>query len=279
MSRFDGKTALITGAALGQGRAHALRLSSEGANVVLFDICAPVEAAYHQAATPEDLEETVRLVRRNGHGVVSRIGDVRDLAALQADVAAGEAEFGTVDIGVANAAVTPIPAKGIEFPEDRFREVVDVNTFGVWNTVRAVAGRLLAQGKPGAITVTGSGSAYKGSENIMAYVVAKHGIVGMVKTLARELGPAEIRINAVHPGNTNTGMFNNQAMYDLFLPDYPEGERTQERMRERSAQGFALPISAVEPEDIAAMVAFLVSDDAKHITGAEFKVDGGMGIP
>jgi len=279
MGRLDGKTALITGAAMGQGRAHALRLSSEGANVILFDICAPIAAAAHPASTPADLDETARLTERNGHGVISRIGDVRDFAALQQAVAAGEAEFGTVDIAVANAGVTPIPAKAVEFPEDRFHEVVEVNVFGSWNTLRAVAARLLAQGRPGAMTVTGSGAAYKAMPNLMAYSVSKHGIVGMVKSMARELGPAQIRVNAVHPGNTNTTMFRNPLMSGLFQPDFPEEERTDERYLERSAQGFPLPISYVDPEDLAATVAFLVSDDAKHITGAEFKVDGGMGIP
>ncbi|MCU1514518.1 MAG: 3-ketoacyl-ACP reductase [Microbacteriaceae bacterium] len=278
MSRFDGKTALITGAAIGQGRAHAVRLSSEGANVILFDICAPVAAASHVAATVADLEETARLARANGHGVITRVGDIRDIAALREAVAAGEKEFGTVDIGVANAGVTPSPFTGVDVTEELFREVVDVNTFGAWNTVRAVAEALLVQGKPGAITVTGSGAAYKGYAGLMPYVVSKHAIVGLVKSMAKELGPARIRVNAVHPGTVNTGMFGGVGMVDLYLPDLPQDERTIENMRLRTAKGSPMGLSFVEPEDLAAMVAFLVSDDAQHITGGEFKVDGGMGI-
>jgi len=279
MGRLDGKTALITGAAIGQGRAHAVRLSSEGANVILFDIAAPVDAASHPAATPEDLEQTADLARANGHGVVSVIGDVRDAAALMDAVARGAAEFGSVDLAVANAAVTPAPTSVATLSEEMFREIVDINTFGVWNTVRAVAGPLLERGERGSIVTIGSGTAYKGYAALMPYAVSKHAVVGLVKSMAKELGPAGIRVNAVHPGIVDTGMTHNPGSYGVIMGDLPVEERTRERMDERISQLMPLRVPGVTSEDMAAMVAFLLSDEAKHITGGEFKVDGGMGIP
>src|SRR4051812_4327260 len=200
MGRFDDKVVLITGAARGQGRAHARRFAAEGANVIAVDVCAPVlpDLGY-PPATEEDLAETVRLVEQAGRGCVARVADVRDQAGLDAAVREGLDRFGRLDAVVANAGVTSYHL-GWEVPEEHWATVLDVNLTGVWRTVKAAVPTMIEAGNGGAITITSSAAGLRGYGYLGHYAATKHGLVGLMRSLAIELGPHDIRVNTVHPG-------------------------------------------------------------------------------
>jgi SDR family mycofactocin-dependent oxidoreductase len=272
-----GKVAVISGAARGQGRAHALRLAADGARIVGFDLCAPIPTVPFDTGTPEDLAETARLVREAGGEIVTAQADVRDSGQVADALAAGLSAFGRADVVVANAGTGQPFVKAWEMDDEAFETVIAVNLVGVWRTLKAAVPHLIEQGEGGSLIVTGSGASTKGLPNLAGYVASKHGLVGLVRTMARELGPHRIRVNAVLPGNTNTEMFHNDAMRRLLVPGGEEP--TEERFLARASAGSPFGIPYVEPEDIAEAVAWLAGPASRFVTGTCLPVDGGSGIP
>lgn len=273
MRRLDGKVALITGAARGQGRSHAVRLAEEGAAIVAIDIAAAIPTAYYPAATPADLNQTAKLVKAEGAAVLAAEADVRDQAALDEVVARALGTFGHIDIVVANAG-TAAHAPTWELADDQWQNVVDVNLTGVWRTVRACVPSMIARGQGGAIVLTSSLAGLHGYGNIASYVAAKHGVNGLMRTLANELGPHNIRVNTVCPGLINTDMMMNDETYAMFRPEV-ESPTLQDALQVfRTMQ--LLPMDWLEPRDVSNAIAFLVSDEARAITGVALPVDGGQ---
>lgn len=273
--RVAGKVAFITGAARGQGRSHALRLAEEGADIIAVDICEslPGMERYYPGATPEDLAETVRQVEALDRRIVAAQADVRDYAALKSALDAGVAELGHVDIVSANAGVFAFGDKTQDVTDEEWDLVNDINAKGVWHTAKAVIPHLIAQGTGGSIILTSSTAGLKGTPNVAPYTASKHAVVGLMRTLALELGQYSIRVNSVHPTGVATQMIQNEATYRLFLPDVEHP--TKEQAEPVFTSTNALPIPWVEPIDISNAVLFLASDEARYITGLELKVDAG----
>jgi SDR family mycofactocin-dependent oxidoreductase len=227
MGRVEGKVAFITGAARGQGRSHALRLAQEGADIIAVDICDQIDTVPFPMATPDDLNETVKQVENLDGRILSRQADARDLAALESVVAEGIAEFGRLDIVCANAGVGNF-APIWEFTEEQWQDVLDVNLTGVWKTVRAAVPPMIRQGSGGSIILTSSMVGLFGHPNVGAYASAKHGVTGLMRTLAVELAPYNIRCNSLHPGVVNTDMVHNPAFYEFAgVPGASRGGRAR----------------------------------------------------
>ncbi len=277
MGRLDGKVAFITGAARGQGRSHALRLAQEGADIIAVDICAQVDSVGYPLATPEDLAETVRQVEALDRRIVASPADVRDSAALKRAVDEGVAELGRLDIVLANAGIASFGTVE-NLTDELWDDMIDINLTGVFKTVRAALPHLRAHGQGGAIVITSSTAGIKGMANLAHYVSAKHGVVGLMKTLANELAPDMIRVNSVHPTAVDTDMIHNDQTYGLFVPDKPASEVTRDEVSEIFQALNALPVRWVDPVDISNAVLFLVSDDARYITGVQLPVDAGSTI-
>lgn len=206
MGRVAGKVAFITGAARGQGRAHAVRLAQEGADIIAIDICDKVGTSVAEPSTPEDLAETVRLVEAEDRRIIATQADVRDYGALKAAVDAGVAELGRLDIVCANAGMWNYSLLE-DFAEDAWQEVIDINLTGPWHTAKAAIPHLRAGGRGGSIIITSSAAGLKAYAHCGPYVAAKHGVVGLMRTLAVELAPASIRANSIHPTNVDTALF------------------------------------------------------------------------
>jgi (+)-trans-carveol dehydrogenase len=274
--RVEGKVAFITGAARSQGRSHALRLAQEGADIIAVDIAGPVPSIeMYPPATEEDLAETVRQVEALDRRIVAVKADVRDSAALKAAVDEGVAQLGRLDIVLGNAGVFEIqPA--LELTDDAWREMIDINLTGVWNTCKVALPHLIEGGRGGAIVLTSSTAGLKGTPNTIHYTAAKHGVVGIMRTLANEFAQHSIRVNTVHPTGVDTVMIQNPKTWGLFNPDDPAPSR------EAAAPVFqstnALPVPWVEPVDISNAILFLVSDEARYITGVTLPVDAGYTV-
>ena len=274
MGKLDGKVAFITGAARGQGRSHAVRLAQEGADIIAVDVCAQVPTVMYPMATADDLAETVRQVEALDRRIVAREADVRDSAALKTAVDDGVAELGRLDIVLANAGIASF-APVEDLTDDAWDDMIDINLTGVFKTVRAALPHLRASGEGGAIVITSSTAGIKGMANLAHYVSAKHGVVGLMKTLANELAPDMIRVNSVHPTSVDTDMIHNESTYGLFIPDKPASEVTRDEAGEAFQSLNALPIRWVDPVDISNAVLFLVSDDARYVTGVQLPIDAG----
>jgi SDR family mycofactocin-dependent oxidoreductase len=277
MGKLEGKVAFITGAARGQGRSHAVRLAQEGADIIAVDVLEQVGSVGYPLATQEDLDETVRLVENLDRRIVASKADVRDSAALKAAVEDGVAQLGRLDIVLANAGIASF-APVEELTDEMWDDMIDINLTGVFKTVRAAVPHIKAGGAGGAIVLTSSTAGIKGMGNLAHYVAAKHGVVGLVKTLANELAPHMIRVNSVHPTSVDTMMIHNEQTYGLFRPDKPASEVTRADVGETFLALNALPIEWVEPVDISNAILFLVSDDARYITGVQLPVDAGSVI-
>lgn len=274
MGKLDGKVAFVTGGARGQGRSHALALAREGADVVVCDICEDIPTVPYPLATESDLKETVRLVEETGRRAVGVKADVSRSAEVQAAVERAVQEFGHIDILCANAGVMPSGAPTWEISEERWDRNVEVLLKGVWLACKFVAPLMLGQGS-GAIILTSSMAGLEGFQGMCDYVAAKHGVIGITRTLAQELGPAGIRVNAVCPTSVNTPMIQNQATYDMFSGG-PGG--TEEAMKQVLTGLQVLPIPWIEPEDVSNAVVWLASDDARYVTGLAVPIDGGAGV-
>ena len=267
MGELTGKVAFITGAARGQGRAHAVKLASEGADIIALDLCAQIDSVPYPLATPEDLAATAKLVEDAGARIVTYQADVRDRDAVKAAVRDGTGKLGDrLDIVVANAGIAPMASA------DAWQDVIDVNLTGVYNTVDVAMKPMIKFGNGGAIVLTSSvaglvglGSPVGGS---VGYAAAKHGVVGLMRVYANFLAQFNIRVNSVHPAGVNTPMIDNE-----FTRSWLEG------MAQQSFRGpdmtNALPVQTLEPEDIANAVYWLVSDAARYVTGVALPVDAG----
>jgi SDR family mycofactocin-dependent oxidoreductase len=273
VTNLEGKVALVTGAARGQGRSHAIRLAEDGADIVAIDIAAPIPTAYYPPATPADLKLTAKLVEAEGVRVLTAAADVRDRLALDDVVARALAAFDRIDIVIANAG-TASHAPTWELADDQWQDVLDVNLTGVWRTVKACVPSMIARGQGGAIVLTSSLAGLHGYANIASYVAAKHGVNGLMRTLANELGPHNIRVNSVCPGLINTDMMMNAETYAMFRPDVAHPTLEDARQVFRGMQ--LLPLDWLEPRDVSNAIAFLVSDQARAITGVALPVDGGQ---
>jgi (+)-trans-carveol dehydrogenase len=273
--RVEGKVAFITGAARGQGRSHAVRLAQEGADIIAVDLAGQVASVPYPMATPEDLDQTVKEVEALDRRIVATQADVRDYGALKAALDKGVAQLGRLDIVSANAGIASFgPAD--ELDETTWRDMIDINLTGMWHTCKAAIPHLVEGGRGGSIVITSSDAGLKGFQNLAHYVSAKHGVVGLMRTLALELAPHMIRVNSLHPTTVNTDMIQNAPTYELFAPDLAEKDRTKERLTERFQTLNALPIPWVEPVDISNAVLFLASDEARYITGVPLPVDAGF---
>jgi (+)-trans-carveol dehydrogenase len=271
--RVEGRVAFVTGAARGQGRSHAIRLAEEGADIIAVDIAAQIGSVPYAMATPADLAETVKEVEALDRRIVATQADVRDYGALKAALDDGVAQLGKLDIVSANAGIASYgPSE--ELTEDMWQDMLDVNLTGVWHAAKAAIPHLRAAGG-GSIVLTSSTAGLMPFPNLSHYTSAKHGVVGLMKTLALELAPDFIRVNTVNPTTVNTDMVHNKATYDLFAPDLPAEERTVENLKVRFQTLNALPIPWVEPRDISNAVLFLASDEARYITGVTLPVDAG----
>lgn len=266
--RLLDRVAFITGAARGQGRAHAVRMAQEGADVIAVDVAGPLPPCIrYDPATPEDLAETVRLVERTGRRILASAVDVRDHDALRATVAAGVAELGRLDVIVANAGIT-VPQTWDEITPESFRDVLDVNVTGTWNTVMAGARHLVDGGRGGSVILISSAAGLKMQPFMIHYTASKHAVTGMARGFAAELGRHGIRVNSVHPGPVATDMGSGDMVAEIG--------RTMESHPALGAmlQGF-LPAGICEPGDIADAVLWLASDEASFVTAAAIAVDGG----
>jgi (+)-trans-carveol dehydrogenase len=270
--RVDGKVAFITGAARGQGRSHAVRLAEEGADIIAIDICRGFEDSTAPAATPEDLAETADMVKNLDRRIVTAEVDVRDYDALKAAVDSGVEQLGRLDIVVANAGIGTTGVKLHKMREDIWDETIDINLGGVWKTVKAGVPHLLAGGG-GSVIITSSVGGTKAYPQVGHYIAAKHGVVGLMRTFAVELGAKNIRVNTVHPTHVCTPLLMNEPTYRLFRPDL-ENPGPDDLVPICQSFHF-LPIPWVEPVDIGNAVLFLASDEARYITGVTLPVDAG----
>jgi (+)-trans-carveol dehydrogenase len=272
--RVEGKVAFVTGAARGQGRAHAVRLASEGADIIAVDICKKIDTVdLIAASTPEDLAETADLVKNLNRRIVTAEVDVRDYDALKAAVDSGVEQLGGLDIIVANAGIGNGGQTLDKTSERDWTAMIDINLAGVWKTVKAGVPHILNGGKGGSIILTSSVGGLKAYPHTGHYVAAKHGVIGLMRTFAVELGAQNVRVNSVCPTNVNTPLFMNDGTMRLFRPDLENPG--PEDMKVVGQMMHTLPIGWVEPEDVANAVLFLASDEARYITGVALPVDGG----
>jgi (+)-trans-carveol dehydrogenase len=270
--KLEGKVAFITGAARGQGRSHAHRLAQEGADIIAVDIAAQIGSVAYPMATPEDLADTVKEVEALDRRIVATQADVRDFGALKAALEDGIAQLGRLDIVAANAGIVSY-GPAAELDETTWQDMIDTNLTGVWHAAKAAVPYLIEQGRGGSIVLTSSTAGLMAIPNSAHYVSAKHGVVGLMRTLALELAPHFIRVNSVHPTGVNTDMIQNVATYRLFRPDLDDP--TADDIVEAAKALNALPIPWVEPRDISNAVLFLASDEARYITGVTLPVDAG----
>jgi (+)-trans-carveol dehydrogenase len=272
---LNGKVALVTGAARGQGRAHAVRMAEEGADVVAVDIVGQIDTAVYEMSSPSDLEETVRQVEALDRRIIAAPGDVRSQADVDKLVATALEDFGHIDIVAANAGIFSY-APFWELTETQWDDMQDVCLKGVWHTIKAVAPSMIAAGNGGSMVLTSSTAGLKQIPNSAHYVAAKHGVVGLMRAAASELAQYNIRVNTVHPTTVATPMIQNDPTYALFRPDLEHP--SQEDAIPAFASVNLIPVPWVEPVDISNAVLFLASDESRFITGHTLSVDAGFAI-
>ncbi|MGH3556882.1 MAG: mycofactocin-coupled SDR family oxidoreductase [Mycobacterium sp.] len=276
MGRVEGKVAFVTGAARGQGRSHAVRLAEEGADIIAVDLCRDVETIGYPMARPEDLDETARLIEKTGQGVMIAQADVRELAQLQTALDSGLAEFGKLDIVVAQAGVAGMKGQP---PLQAWCDVINTNLIGTINAIQVALPHL---GEGASIIATGSTAALMDTAKKdnpgndpggMAYVHSKRALSTYVHDLATELAPLGIRANVIHPTNCDTPMLQSEPMYRAFRPDLEHPTRADAEPVFGVQQAMRIPF--IEPEDISNAVLWLASDEARYVTGVQLRVDAG----
>ncbi|MCW2733006.1 MAG: 3-ketoacyl-ACP reductase [Mycobacterium sp.] len=277
MPRFEGKVALITGAARGQGRSHALRLADEGADIIALDVCSQIDTVPYPMADSDDLVTTVDLIKSRGRRVFADEVDVRDLRGLEAAVAAGVSELGRLDIVVANAGTLNDTAPLWEITEQQFQDQIDVNLTGVWKTIKATVPSMLKQNQGGVIILISSISGLTVELNVGHYAASKHGVNGLMRTLSGELAPFGIRVNSINPTNVNTAMINNPRYNRLFAGGMDGA--TQDDALEALTAMHALPVPFLEPIDVSNAVVYLASEDGRFVTGTTHVIDAGAMNP
>jgi SDR family mycofactocin-dependent oxidoreductase len=275
VGRVDGKVALITGAARGQGRAHAVRLAEEGADIVAIDICRDIETVPYPGATEADLARTAELVEGEGRRVVTAIADVRDLSALQQAAERGAEILGGIDVVVANAGIGSF-GSAIEIDETTWQTTLDVNLTGAWKTVKATTPIMLRQRHGGSIIVVSSLAATMAYPHLAHYVSSKHALTGLMRCLAMELAPQGIRVNTVNPGTVDTPMVSNPVSWKGFTGQDVHNKDDAARLL---LGGNALPVPWVEPRDVSNAIVYLASDESRYVTGTMNIIDAGAGLP
>ncbi|RUP06842.1 MAG: NAD(P)-dependent oxidoreductase [Mycobacterium sp.] len=271
MSRpLNGRVALITGAARGQGRAHAVRLSADGADVIALDLAGPLPSSVpYDSPTPDDLAETARLVQANGRRAVAAAVDVRDLDSLKLAVDRGVSELGRLDVIVANAGICN-PAAWDQITAQAFRDTIDTNVIGTWNTVMAGAQHIIDGGRGGSIILIGSAAGIRMQSFMIHYTASKHAVVGMARGFAAELGRHNIRVNSLNPGAVATPMGTGR-MREAMQSAADTNPQLRDMHKPLLPQGIA------QPEDISDAVAWLASDQSRFVTGTQISVDIGIG--
>jgi SDR family mycofactocin-dependent oxidoreductase len=274
MGLVDGKVALVTGAGRGQGRSHAVRLAAEGADVIAVDIAADrVDTVSYGLASEDDLDATVEEVQAKGRRAVKAVADVRSLSELERVVRDGLAELGKIDIVCANAGIGSW-AVSWEMTEQQWKDMIDINLTGVFNTARAALPSMVERGEGGSVVLTSSTAGLRAYPHTAHYTAAKHGVIGLMKVLAQELGEHRIRVNAVCPTTVRTPLVINDATFELFAPDAENP--TEDDVREAFEGLNILPrVAWIEPEDVSDAVLFLCSDAARYITGVALPIDAG----
>ncbi|AKS35758.1 mycofactocin-coupled SDR family oxidoreductase [Mycolicibacterium goodii] len=273
---LEGRVAFVTGAARGQGRAHAVRLADEGADIIAIDVCAPVDDTItYPPATPEDLAETVSAVEATGRKVLAREVDIRDLGAQQQVVADGVEQFGRLDIVVANAGVLSW-GRIFEMSPEQWDTVIDVNLNGTWRTIRAAVPAMIEAGNGGSIIIVSSSAGLKATPGNGHYAASKHGLVALTNSLALEVGEYGIRVNSIHPYSIDTPMIEPEAMAEVFarypsylhsfapMPLHPVGQ---------GAEGLS---TFMTPEEVSDVVAWLAGDGSATLSGSQIAVDRGV---
>ncbi|ORV99958.1 mycofactocin-coupled SDR family oxidoreductase [Mycobacterium kyorinense] len=276
MGRVEGKVAFVTGAARGQGRSHAVRLAEEGADIIAVDVCHDIETIGYPMASPEDLDETARLIEKTGQRVVIAQADVREAAQLRTALDNGLAEFGKLDIVVAQAGVAGMKGQP---PLQAWCDVINTNLVGTINAIQVALPHLregasiIATGSTAALMDTAKKDNPGADPGGMAYVHSKRAIATYVHDLATELAPLGIRANVIHPTNTNTPMLQSEPMYRSFRPDLENPTRADAEPVFGVQQAMRIPF--IEPEDISNAVLWLASDEARYVTGVQLRVDAG----
>ena len=273
---LEGRVALVTGAARGQGRAHAVRLADEGADVVAIDVCGPIsDTITYPAATSDDLAETARQVESTGRKVLAREVDIRDLGAQQAVVADAMEQFGRLDVVVANAGVLSW-GRMFEMSEEHWDTVIDVNLNGTWRTIRATVPAMIEAGNGGSIIVVSSSAGLKATPGNSHYAASKHGLVAITNSLALEVGEFGIRVNSIHPYSIDTPMVEPEAMMEIFgkYPTYihsfsPMPFHPVNHDGKKGLQEF------MTAEEVSDVVAWLAGDGSRTISGSQIAVDRG----
>ena len=266
MGRLLGKVAVVSGAARGQGREHALHLAREGADIVAFDICEPLKYPDHPGASLADLEETGRLVEAEGRRCLTARVDARDLTGLRELADRTVVEFGRVDVLVVNHGIWVVASNSWDLEEDSWQESIDVLMTGAWKVTAAFIPKILDGGRGGSIILTSSAMGTKPQPGAIAYTAAKHGVIGIMRTLAWELGPLGVRVNAVSPGSVASLMTQEGGTVEKSTEMYPRFFTNDRSL---------LPVGWMPPATISKAVVFLASDDAEHITGIDLPVDAG----
>jgi SDR family mycofactocin-dependent oxidoreductase len=273
---LDGRVAFITGAARGQGRAHAIRLANDGADIIAIDICRPIsDTITYPLGTSEELAETVRAVEATGRKVLAREVDIRDLDTLEKLVADGVEQFGRLDIVVANAGVLSW-GRMFEMSEEQWDTVIDVNLNGTWRTIRAAVPAMIEAGNGGSIIIVSSSAGLKATPGNGHYSASKHGLVALTNALAIEVGEFGIRVNSIHPYSIETPMVEKKAMMDLFTkyPSYVHSfsPMPYQPVSHQSKKGL---MEFMEPEEVSDVVAWLAGDGSATISGSQIAVDRG----
>jgi SDR family mycofactocin-dependent oxidoreductase len=274
MGLLDGKVAVVTGAARGMGRSHAVELAREGADIIALDLCAQVETVGYPLATSADLKETVRLVEETGRTAVANEVDVRNGEALRLAIDSAVARLGRLDIVVPNAGIATFSGAA-ELGDAMWDDMIDVNLSGAFRTARAALPHLRATGTGGSIVFIGSVAGLKGMPGAAHYGAAKHGIVGLTRALANELAGESIRVNSVHPTTTDTDMVHNEFMYAAYRPDLVPNPITAEDVSATFLKINSLPVPWIDPVDVSNAVVWLASDKSRYVTGAALPVDAG----
>jgi (+)-trans-carveol dehydrogenase len=266
MGRLDGKVAVISGAARGQGRAHAVTLAREGASIVAFDICEKLTYPLTPGATEEQLGETMRLVEEQDQRCLTQKADVRNLSAIQELAGRAMSEFGKIDILVVNHGIWTVDENSWVLEEDVWQENIDVLLTGAWKVCKAFIPKIIESGNGGSIILTSSANGVTPQPGAIAYCAAKAGLIMMMKVLAKELGPHSIRVNTVNPGGIATPMLLEGGTVERALELHPEYIGNNR---------MALPAEWLEPETVANAALWLASDEAAFVTGTMIPVDAG----
>ena len=271
--RLGTVVAVVTGAARGQGRTHALRLASEGADVILLDSSAPVDGIAYEMPTPGDLEKVAEEVRDKGRRAVTVRADVRDLDEVTSGIRKAADELGRLDILVANAGVLGAARPTWELSREEWDTVIDINLTGVWTSIKAVMPIMIEAGNGGSVILISSIAGLRGVPHVANYVAAKHGLVGLAGSLANEVAAHGIRVNTIHPTNVRTPMIDNPTSARIFRPDLdaPSLEDGAEALQRINL----IPVPWIESEDVSNAVLWLSSDEAKYVTGAAIPIDAG----